>query len=303
MRGIDVEARVLRAIDNLRSGRQVEDSRMELKSMWPEAGAKTARLIAGHANAARGEEALWVIGVDEKGRTVPGVPPGDLSSWWAQTSSYFNEMAPTLRDLVVPVDGVNVVALVFDSSRAPFVVSTEGGGRVQREVPWREAAGARSATRSELIRMLVPQTRLPLVDLVDAELNYLPPQPPTKTHFEWRLELWAFFAVEALTVVPFYRTRVDLTLPGPGNQLTFELVRLESSSPGASRGADELTLLSSCMVVLKAYRNAEMRFPVGPARIRVAIGAAGSDLPISLAVDLEFVGTDANGVQAWQLQR
>jgi hypothetical protein len=35
--------------------------------------AKAAVQIAGHANAARGESIVWIFGVDEAGREVPGV--------------------------------------------------------------------------------------------------------------------------------------------------------------------------------------------------------------------------------------
>ena len=65
MKQHQIEVWVLDIVEKVEDGQPVEDSRVEFKSDWipPE---KAARRIAGHANAARGENTLWVIGLDEK---------------------------------------------------------------------------------------------------------------------------------------------------------------------------------------------------------------------------------------------
>ena len=113
------------------------DSFLELKREWIPPNAKAARRIAGHANAARGENILWIIGVDEK-EGVIGVNASELASWYSAVESSFNELVPRMLPLNIPVNGVIVVALLFETDRAPFVVKNpvhgvSGGDPVELE--------------------------------------------------------------------------------------------------------------------------------------------------------------------------
>ena len=54
-----------------------------------------ARRIAGHANACRGEHALWLFGVDEKKRSVPGVGPNEYTEWWGKVEKCFQSLVDT----------------------------------------------------------------------------------------------------------------------------------------------------------------------------------------------------------------
>ena len=49
----------------------------------------------------------------------------------------------------------------METDRAPFVVKSAEGGAITREVPWRKATGVDSATRSQLLDLLVPVYKLP----------------------------------------------------------------------------------------------------------------------------------------------
>jgi len=60
-----LEERVLSIVELVLNGRTVEDDRVELKAEWPEDHYKAARHIAGLANASRGEDVLWIVGLDE----------------------------------------------------------------------------------------------------------------------------------------------------------------------------------------------------------------------------------------------
>lgn len=64
MRIQQVEEKVLNAVETVLAGGSVEDSRIECKSDWP--SVDKVRQLAGHANAARGETIIWIIGIDEK---------------------------------------------------------------------------------------------------------------------------------------------------------------------------------------------------------------------------------------------
>jgi hypothetical protein len=55
MRRAELEAWVLEVLERVEQGKPVEDSRVELKREWPDPE-RAARRIAGHANAARGEQ-------------------------------------------------------------------------------------------------------------------------------------------------------------------------------------------------------------------------------------------------------
>jgi hypothetical protein len=87
MKPIQLESWALRIIECVQSAQPNEDSRVELKKEWPDP-VKAARRLAGHANSARGESILWLIGIDEK-EGVTGITQNDLADWYAQVKSFF----------------------------------------------------------------------------------------------------------------------------------------------------------------------------------------------------------------------
>jgi hypothetical protein len=178
MRPIEIESWSLRVIERVRNCQPVEDSRVELKADWPRDASKAARRLAGHANAARGEPILWLIGVDEVDG-VQGASHAEPSRWWSSVKAIFDGIAPALSHLNVCPDGKTVVALCVDTSRAPYVVKnpafghTKGEG-VALEVPWREGTSVRSATRSDLILLLSPLVEKPKLELLEGEIRLQP---------------------------------------------------------------------------------------------------------------------------------
>jgi hypothetical protein len=165
-----IEARVLGVIERVVARQPIEDSFVECKAVWIEAS-KAARRLAGHANAARGEPILWLVGVDEKAGQIPGADLKDLAQWWAQVVAVFDGPSPSLRELCVPYDGVTVVALYMETDRAPFVLKNASGGQVTHEVPWREGTSVRTAHRADLIRLLVATTRVPECEILGVALK------------------------------------------------------------------------------------------------------------------------------------
>ncbi len=176
MRQDDIENWALDIIERVLNGQLVEDSRVELKSEWPKASKMTARKLAGHANAARGEPILWLIGLKERGREVCGVEVTEVSDWFNSVEANFDGLAPALTPVHVPYDGKTVTALHFDTDRRPFVVKNpfstqEKGNVVTLEVPWRDANRTHSAKRDELIKLLNPVKKLPTLKLLSGGLN------------------------------------------------------------------------------------------------------------------------------------
>lgn len=165
MKNNQIESWALRIIEKVEAGQPVEDSRVELKAEWPTDHAKAARRIAGHANAARGEWILWLIGVDEH-QGVKGAEAEEPTAWLGQIGKQFEGLVPRYFDLNVPTkNGQTVVAIVFETSRAPYVVKNpsfgkQGGEGVALEVPWREGTKVRTATRSDLLLLLTEENLL-----------------------------------------------------------------------------------------------------------------------------------------------
>lgn len=142
---------------------------------------------------------MCLIGVDEK-QGVIGTTAKDPARWYSAVAAEFDSIAPVERIINVPWNG-RMVAVVFETDRAPFVVSNpELGARagvvVAREVPWRTATQIRSATRSEILRLLTPLQGSPDFDLVGGELRLFK-HAPDKTELGWYLDLWLIIEPEA----------------------------------------------------------------------------------------------------------
>lgn len=60
-----LEHKVLQIADKVQNGQGVESSQVEIKAVWPEPS-QFSRQLAAMCNAARGEPALLIIGLDEK---------------------------------------------------------------------------------------------------------------------------------------------------------------------------------------------------------------------------------------------
>lgn len=171
MRRQQLELITIRAVEHVLSGQTNKDSLIEFKAAWPEIS--KVRQLAGHANSARGEEKIWIIGVDEKKHALTNPQRQDSAQWWAQMSKRFDGLvAPEMTDLVVPIgESGAVTALLFHTDRSPYVISVPSGGAVEREVPIRDGTRTRSATRHELLRLLAPTVSLPDFSVLDASLT------------------------------------------------------------------------------------------------------------------------------------
>jgi hypothetical protein len=116
LRPIEIEALAHKAIEDAISGAMSEDSQVEIKSQLPDDARKAARQIAALCNAAPGEDALWVVGFDEKKRTFTS-PTGEIANWWPQVVSYFDGTPPTFNDRNVTINGL--LRLTQDKTSSP----------------------------------------------------------------------------------------------------------------------------------------------------------------------------------------
>lgn len=169
MRAIDLEARVIAAVDRIRGGQPVEHDLIECKRTWPQE--KKARQLAGSLNRAGGDPVVYIVGIDEKTGLIHDVSETDILDWWSQIVPQFDHTPPELvRHLNIQVGegGEHVVALAIASDRAPYVVKT-GGANPSLEVPMREGTGTRSARRDELLRLLIPAVTVPQAIVLQAK--------------------------------------------------------------------------------------------------------------------------------------
>lgn len=175
MRKQEIETWVLTLAEKVKAGTRIEDDRVELKREWPDEVA-AARRIAGHANAARSENILWVIGLDDKSGVVETPPAIETSNWWGAVSSHFQSgVVPAPQFLSVPVDEKTVIAIYFETDRAPYLVKNpqygkKDGGPVEWELPWRVGTSTKSATRGDLLRLLSPKAAAPTIEVLIAKV-------------------------------------------------------------------------------------------------------------------------------------
>jgi hypothetical protein len=187
-----IETWALRVIHQVEANQPMEDARVELKREWPTNLNQAARQLAGHANAAHGEDILWLIGADEK-QGIVGATAQNLATWFSVLQAEFDAVAPPISDVNVPWNGKTIVALHFETERAPFVVrnvvhGNPQGGPVSRELPWREGTAVRSATRADVLRLLTPLARLPGVEWLGLALW----ASDIKGKAAWRLDAYLY---------------------------------------------------------------------------------------------------------------
>ena len=175
MNATQLEALVMQAVDTVKAGANPEDDRIEFKRAWPEV--EKARQLAAAANQAQGDHVIYVIGVDDRTGEIHPLGNTDPATWWAQFEARFDEVAPELmRHITVSISAEErVVALLFRTDRAPYVVKGKGDG-AELEVPIRAGTRTRSAKRHELIRMLYPAASVPQLTILDGTLRLSPPQ-------------------------------------------------------------------------------------------------------------------------------
>jgi hypothetical protein len=246
-----MEMRVLALLELVnQAGQGNEDSFVEYKRDLPADPKKAARQIAGICNAARGGEALWVVGVDEKAGQIVGAPGSETQAWWPSVEKWFDELAPEMRQIVVPVDDKIVVGLFFSTDRAPYVVRTDGHeGGVQREVPWRAGLSTRSAKRHELMKILMPSVALPPMEIIFVRCSAsrhpaVPPNPDRGTLGHGpavyvQVNCGVFADAQTAITFPTHRQRGQLRV----GDRTFDLT-LETRPIGAIERSDPTVFAS-----------------------------------------------------------
>ncbi len=296
MRPVEIESWVLAVIQQVEDGQPNEDARVEMKAEWIDSF-KASRQIAGHANAARGDPILWLIGVDQETGVV-GVDHKELATWLPKISSRFDGVAPDISDINVPYRNKTVVALLVSTERAPFVIKnpdfgSKSGVSIAFEVPWRDGTTTRTATRSDLIQILVPKLALPEIELLDTELSL---SKHDKYRWYLKMELYITPKIGSFVVIPFHRCEVELILTPSNTTIPLSGVRLVppyKPVPGRSLTSWEPDSLTA------AHTRTELIID-GPARVNLSAEAWMDDAPLSLEDSSITIRTRLHPVHANQ---
>lgn len=292
----EIERWALRVVEQVKHGQPNEDARVELKAAWPNDTYKAARQIAAHANPAGGEPILWIIGVDQKGAIV-GAVHNELSTWYKQVESNFDELAPGVTDVNIPVDDKIIVALLFDTERRPYVIKSTGGGPVTHEVPWRGSTSTRSAKRAELIWLLDSIPRLPRWEALNGTLSVERTDSPRMmgNNRRWLLNLKLYVEPDgpARISVPFHRCTGRLTFPEFGSNPKLRSIRLapyDRQSVNIKGSNVDLVINGPGMVTLEAEAESMYggELPHTPAHLLVDLPVAGGRYALTVQTVFNF---------------
>lgn len=281
MTKIQIETWALRLVDSVDRKQPLEDILTELKADWPADFDAAARRVAGHANSAQGEPILWLIGVDEK-LGVVGAANQDINAWYDQLAARFDELSPRMTPLIVPTGKEKVVALLFETDRAPFVVKNPSGNLPHREVPYRHATGLRTATRSDLVRILDPLQLLPQAEPIQGVVTVGCRPFRIDSHgaqieeesllWELQLELYVAPHPNDQVVIPFHKCSGGITIHGAIPRAAWQRVSMSASigwsdtaacepSHGIAASGHEVILEAPGMISLGAHAYSSTEAP------------------------------------------
>jgi hypothetical protein len=179
-----------------------------------------------------------MIGVDEK-KGIPGVQREEFTNWWQSMHSQFESaIAPIPEMLVIPFDTKSVVAILFGTDRAPFLVKNpkygNAGESVEWEVPWREGTKTRTSTRADLLKLLVPLRHTPRIDVLGSALRAETEDGDSETVM--RLKAQIFVEQESDRSI-FFTHRCSGTIEGAHHsKVPLERMTIKVVDPGPERG-------------------------------------------------------------------
>jgi len=283
--------RAKEAIQCVQAGGPAEDSFVEFKRAFPdvatpEAAAKTARQLAGQANAVAAEPFIWVIGVDEKTGVIHGADKKELSNWYSRVTKCFDGPPPAMASSAIVYDfGKPVTAILFEPSEPPYVVNACNSR--DRVIPWREANGLRCANRSELLRLLQQHTLLPKFRVIEGSKKtclIMHAKPKTK---EWSARLHVTLYLENQAgkriVMPAHDCVGWFEVPSLIERTSFQDFKLrvqnEPVSQAIIRDAEQVEVYAGIVNVIPEPR--EM-----PAIIELNLPIVGAMKPLVVRLDL-----------------
>ncbi len=245
--------RVCDLVDVVASGQRIEDANVEAKADWIDPK-QAARQLSAHANSARGEDILWILGLKE-GRGVVELTSTEPAAWFAQVASHFDGPAPRPHDLEVSTESGKVRAILFSTSDPPYVIAARPSeGRSIPEILFRESTGVRYARREELLRILIAKSELPHVEALGCTL-LAHDRPGPQPNMVFNADFYFTPATSERIVLPLHRQRGSLRAQGIDVSFDeFELSRplLSDNFPHLQVGDSEIVLTGPTKVGVHA---------------------------------------------------
>jgi len=200
-------------IEMVKNNRPVEDDYVEIKRHVHDPF-KIAQRIGGHANAARGEEILWIIGLDEHTGEIYDTNLGELTVFIAAINKYFDDITPKINILNIVYEGKSVIALNIETNRSPYVVKIQPEDKYLPEfyLPWRQGTGHRAAKREDMFKVFLEESFRPeLEKMADGGyLNYTNNTKQSKVFIHGRL--YYYVTPKNETFIPYHRSNVEIRI-------------------------------------------------------------------------------------------
>lgn len=312
MKRTEVELWVQRVLRQVTAGAGAEEQYVELKREWPTDFAKVARRIAGHANSALGEPVLWLIGVDERHKTVATPPSEDPAKWYAQVRAQFADAwAPDLTIHNIPHADATISALLFTTEGAPYIVKAP---QDRLEVPWRDSTAVRSARRAELFWLLSDAIRLPDMEVLYAEVH-CSANKKVAQRVKAQCAIYATPRSSKPIFFPYHKMSMTLSWPGASYELALRDVWAdEDTRAGTPRRSlqhkqiecDGVQLTIGGPGFAEVHASGEtaqaVNTDVSPLELRVRLSPAGSDTAVTLTARVTLEKDDVTG-GTWRYDR
>jgi len=273
-----------------------ESDRVEFKSQVTDP-VKLARQIAGHANSARGEWILWILGVDDKLGLV-GIPGLEWAKLWPQIESCFNGNPPRPVIVSFQENGKTLTAVAFETTLPPYVVSNPNHDRL--EVPWREGTRVRSARHSDLLLLLGSTSAIPEVEIVrTSPLKRRDEFVEPRANYSFEADLYFIPKSRNRVAIPIHRAKRSLLINDleppidaglSFSPITFGLLAKEGSATPAICDGYQIILDGPAMIRFNtAISVAKMSYPGGiwSAMIRLTCSVNFEPLPLELVLRFE----------------
>jgi hypothetical protein len=209
-----------------------------------------------------------------------------------------------------------LVALLFETDRAPYVVKNPKGGQVELEVPWRELTKTRTARRSDLIRLLEPLILLPSIEILSCNVKMSRnPSVTTYPNFHgdvpsnWQLEASLYIVPnsENRLIIPFHRCK--LLFQTSGLMVNhWDIFRFqppikddEWDSNTVKSTSSEVVLEGAGKVIMLSYSAYEVsptieNYKDTVAKMDISLSPVYALVPVALSVDVKLESITASHV-------
>ncbi|MBE3040069.1 MAG: hypothetical protein IMZ62_14825 [Chloroflexi bacterium] len=268
----------IRAISAVKRGGPFEDSYVEFKAQFPKPE-KAPRWMAAMANAARRDEIIVIIGVDEHGK-VWGADNVELASWYPKVEKQFDGPAPRMiTNVNVPIDEETVTALCFGCLDAPYMIRA---GET-RDIPWREGNRTRCATREELFGLFSEAevgVKLPTVDVVDK--GFRPEYDSAGNVSRIMLHVRLYVKTKGLTPLVFPRHDCRVSVIKGRRRFKFDDVWLMRSKTEGGEVQADIVYDKPGELYLIAFGESPSSFPDGPVTVEICLLPVGAPAPVKL---------------------